>query len=809
MFTSIRIAARLLIRRPAFACVAIVTLALGIGATATVASVLNAVVLRSLPYPAADGLVMIWSRWTAFEKTWLSELELFDYQRESRTLATVGAWATQAVNLTGGREPERVNAAAVSADLLPTLGTLPLHGRTFTVDEDRPGHDNVVVLGYSLWRRRFAASPGIVGEVIQVNGRGRTVVGVMPPGFMLPLDFSQPQPSELWVPLAIDVANASRGSHYLFAVGRLRPGATVAQARADVAGIAARRVAEGQYNPRMRFEALAIGLDDEVIGPVRPALVLLMVAVGLLILIACANVANLSLVQAEGRQREMAVRAAIGAGRGVVVRQLLTEALVLSTCGAVAGLALAWTAIAVIAAWPLASIPRLSAVTLDWTVLGVTIGVTVATAMLVSILPVLYATRLDIKQALHESTPAGAGPARQRVRRALVIAQVALAVMLVSAASLVLQSLQALQRIDPGFRPDGVITMRVSLPASSYPKPEDVSAFFERLLARVRATPGVASAGAVRSLPLADTIGDFGLMIEGIDPDLASRAKGDWQVATDQALETLGERLVRGRGFAPGDAAAAPAVAVINQTMANLYWPGEDPIGRRFKVGRRPTRPWVTIVGVVGDVRHNGLTGIVKEKFYVPLAQWSTVAESSVRSMVIVARTDQDPAGLVDPIRREVRALDADLPIADVRTMADVVAATTATPRFAGSVLGVFALVALALAAVGVYGVLSWVVARRTREIGVRLALGAEAGAVRFMVVRQGLRWGAIGAVVGVALAIAGARLLRNVVYGVSATDPLTLGVVLVTLVGVAGLAALVPARRATRVDPMVCLRVE
>jgi predicted permease len=351
--------------------------------------------------------------------------------------------------------------------------------------------------------------------------------------------------------------------------------------------------------------------------------------------------------------------------------------------------------------------------------------------------------------------------------------------------------------------------MRISLPQASYPDASVVVAFYDRLLSRVRALPGVTHAGAIRSLPLADTIGDFGLVIEGLEGDQALRAKGDWQIATDGYFEAMGERLIRGRWFTSSDRADTPLAGVINETMASVYWPGRDPIGQRFKAGRAMNRPWVTVVGIVGDVRHNGITAQVKEKFYVPHAQWSVATQGTSRSLVLTVRTPEDPARLVDAIRGEVRAMDPTVPLADVRTMEEVLAATTATPRFAGSVLGTFAAIALLLAAVGVYGVLSYVVARRTREIGVRMALGAEPGAVRRMVLRQGLTWGATGAAAGVVLALLGARLLRSIVYGISPTDPATFAGVLGTLLVVALLAAALPARRATRVDPMACLKAE
>jgi putative ABC transport system permease protein len=806
----LRYGARALLRNRSFTIIATVTLALGIGANAAIFSVVNAVLLRPLPWHEPDRAVMIWSRWTAFDKTWVADGEVLDYRRRSQTLAEVAAWGDGQVNLTGDGDPERVSSANVSANLFSTLGVSPLVGRIFTAQEDVPNGPNLVVLGQALWTRRYAADSSLVGRAIQINGRPFQVIGIMPDGFLLPTDFQNPQPTQLWMPLQIDPASTNHGSHGLYAAGRLKPGATVRQASEELHGIARAMTTEGLYPAQMQFDTVVLSLTDEVVGNVRRAIWLLLGAVAFLLLIACANVANLLLARAEGRQREIAVRAALGAGGARVVRQLLTESLILTGGAATVGLGLAFAGVRFLSWWNPANIPRVADVSLDLRVLGFTAGVALITSVIFSIAPAFRALRLDLTDSLKDgSQSVSSGAGRQRFRSVLVVVEMALAVVLLVGAGLMLRSLWALQRVHIGFDPVNVLTMRLALPPASYEKPEQVVLFYQRLLDGVRQLPGVRLAGAVRSLPLGSTIGDAGLVVEGYVPPPGTNAKGDWQIVTDGYLEAMGERLVRGRSITSADSTDAQLVVLINEEMARRYWPGQDPIGRRLRVGMNPQRPWVTVVGIVADVRHNGITEVIKEKFYVPHAQWHRATGNPIRGMSLVIKTAQDPVTLAGPIRQQIKALDASLPVADVRPMAAVVAATLSTPRFTGVLLGMFACLALILSAIGIYGVLSYVVSRRTREIGIRVAIGAQRSQVMRLVLRDGLSLALIGVVIGVAAAAWASQAMRGLLHDVRPGDPATFIAVAVSLSAVALLASFVPAWRAARVDPVIVLKGE
>ena len=811
LIQDLRFGARALRRNPGFATIAILTLALGIGANAAIFSVVSAVLLRPLPWTDADRAVMIWSKWTAFDKTWVATGEVVDYRRRSQTLAEVAAWGHGQVNLTGDGEPERLPAGNVTSNLFSTLGVTPLHGRTFTAAEDVANGPRLVLLGHALWVRRFAADPSVVGRSIQINGLGYKVIGVMPAGFVLPTDFQNPEPTQLWMPLQMDPASTDHGSHGLYAAGRLKPGFTVEQAADDLHGIARAMTAEGLYPVQMQFDTVVLSLTDEVVGTVRRAIWLLFGAVAFLLLIACANVANLLLARAEGRQREIGVRAALGASGARVVRQLLTESLVLAIGASIIGLFLAFAGVRAVAWWNPASVPRVAGSTVDLQVLFFTTVVALVTSVAFSLAPAMRALRIDLTDSLKDGAQgASSGGARQRFRNALVVVEMALAVVLLVGAGLMLRSLWSLQRVELGFDPTHVQTMRLSLPAAAYERPEQVVLFFERLLERVRQLPGVRTAGAVRSLPLGSTIGDWGLQIEGYTPTPGTGAKGDWQIVTDGYLEAMGERLVRGRSFTAADRTETMPVALINQEMARLYWSGRDPIGGRFRIGSaNPQRPYVTVVGVVADVRHNGITDVVKEKFYVPHTQWHVSTGNPIRAMSLVIKSDQDPRLLVRPVREVIKGLDSNLPIADVRTMDDVVARTLSAPRFTGMLLGVFAALALALSAIGIYGVLSYVVSRRTREIGIRVAVGAGRADVLRLVLSTGLGLSLAGMIIGLAISAVVGRLMQTLLHDVTPTDPATLAGVAALLTVVAALASLVPAWRATRVDPVTALKAE
>ena len=805
----LRYGARSLARTPAFTAVAVLTLALGIGANAAIFSVTRAVLLAPLPYADPGRTVAVWSRWTGWDKTWVSEAELLDYRR-TKSLRNVGAWSTTQANLTGANlEPERVGAAQVTPNVFTALGARPLFGRTFTPDEEVQGRDTVVVLGHALWQRRFGGDPAVLHRRIRVDGRELTVVGIMPKGFQLPTDYGEDfaEPTELWMPLTINPSSPERGNHGFYAVARLAPGATLAQANEELRAITRARTREGAYPEAMRFEAFAVSLDDEILGAVRPRLVLLAVAVGFLLLIACANVASLLLARAEGRVREVAVRRALGAGNGRLVRQALTESLLLSMAGAACGLAFALEGVKVLASAAPGSIPRVGAAGIDAAVLLFALVAAVVTTGFFSVAPIARLVRLDPVQSLKEGGQSTPGGTRQRFRQTLIVAEMALAVLLLVCAGLMVRSLWAMERVPLGFDPRGVLTVRLALPAESYPTSERIVSFYERLTADVRALPGVTAAGAIRSLPLGATIGDWGLDVEGYVETPGRNAKGDWQVVTPGALEALGERVIAGRGFTESDRADAPQVALVNETMALRYWSDGKPIGRRIRMGSDGIRPWVTVVGVVQDVRHNGITTTVKEKFYRPHAQFQASTGFAPPAMTLVVKTAGDPRALANPVRRAVAQLDPNLPVSAVRPMSEVVDGTMAPSSFTGLLLALFATLAVVLAAVGIYGLLSYLVSQRTREFGIRMAIGASQRDVLALVVRKGLLLTGAGVVAGLALALAITRLMRALLFGVGPADIVTFAAVPAILVAVALLASYLPAARATRVSPLLALK--
>ena len=816
MFDSLRQditgAIRGLIKSPGFAAASLITLALGIGATSAIFSVVKAVLITPLPYDQPERRVMLFAKWISFDKTWLADAEVVDFRNMSKTMTAIAAWNSGQQNLTGDGEPVRIGVGFVTANTFDVLGARPLLGRAIREEEDVPNGPEIAVLGYPLWQARYGGDPNVIGKRLMINDVPVEVIGVMPEGFRLPTDFTDDaaEPTQLWRPQRFDMTQLSR-NHGLFGAAIVAPGQTAATVTEELKAIATRLTEQGLYPKQMQFSAFAVALDEEIRGGIRPAMWLLMGAVGFLLLIACANVANLLLVRGDARLREMAVRTAIGAAPDRLVRQLLTESVVLAVLGAALGLGLAALGLRVLMTVDPTSLPPLAPVRLDWTVVAFTLVLGVITTIVFGLAPALRTLRVNLVESLREGGQQTVGGHRQRLRNLLVVAEISLAVVLVIGAGLMVRSLSALGRIDLGFKPENVLTLRVSVPTTRYDTPEKVVNFYRLLNERVRALPGVQSAGFVRVLPLATTIGDYGLDIEGFQEPPGVNAKGDWQIATDGSFEAMGARLMRGRWFTPADTSDAQAVAVINETMARTYWKNpEDAIGGQIRLGSGMDRPYLTVVGMVADERHNGVTGLVKEKFYVPHSQWHIATSGSlIRGGFLVVRTAGDPMALAGAVRNEIRAMDASLPVANIRPMTEVVATSLATPRLTGFLMGTFAAIALTLAAVGIYGVLSYLVARRTHEIGIRLAVGADRTQVLALVLKQGLTLAGAGIAVGVVSALLLTRLMQSLLYQVEPGDPWTFVTVSLALVGVSLLASALPAFRATRVSPLIALRTE
>ena len=805
-----RIALRSLLRRPGYCAVVILTLGLGIGATSAIFSVVNAVLLKPLPYRAPDRLVVIWSRWTNFDKTWISQDEYFGYQQQTRLFTDVAAWADNGeVTITGpDAGPASTTAMAATANLLDVLGVHTYVGRSFTPIEDAPNGPPAVLIGYQLWQRRWNGDRGLVGRIITLDGKPVRVVGVLPPAFRLPLEFQQLTAAQVVQPLQFDRGTPSRGSHCCYGIARLKPGVDAPMVTRELGSLAARWTGEGLYPRDMRFTSFAVPLLDEVSGHVRTALIVLAAAVLLLLALTCANVANLVLTRADARHRDVAVRAALGAGLGEILRVALTESLMLGVAGGCLGLGLAWGGVRLMVARAPTTIPRVADLAVDWRVVVFTLTVAVCTGLIFGMAPLARFVRIDLATALRDGRGQSGGRAQRHGRALLVIAEMALAALLLIGAGLTVRSFANLSRIDPGFDADNVMTLRLALPAATYTTPESANNFYHDLGDEVRQLPGVRSAGFARLLPLATEMGDAGLRIRGKPiPAGQPGRQADWQAVSPGYFESMRIRLIGGRYFDRRDVADGQPVIIVNQELAKEYFPGEDPLGQGIQVGRDTV--WRTVVGVVGDVHHNGLLGPPKRGWYLPQDQWASAWGNPRRAMTLVVRTAGNPRVVVAPIAGIVRRLDADLPLTEVRPMSDVLASATQEQRFTMALMGVFAALALVLAGVGIYGVISYTVSQRTREIGIRLALGANGAAVRRLVVRQGMAPAAIGVATGLALAAGLTRFLAAILYGVAAIDPATFIVIPLVLLLVAAASVFLPALRASRVEPVEALRID
>ena len=811
LLQDLRYAGRLLLRSPGFTLLTALTLALGIGANVAIFSVADSVLLKPLPYRDSGRLAIVYSQFPTmgFDRFWVDPMEFTDYSRWNRSFGSLGAYVTGAVNIAGQGEPVRADAAFATAGLFKALGIGAEAGRYYSPAEDLPNTEKVVVLSDGLWRRAFGADRGLLGRRIKVDGVDRTVIGVMPPGFTI-----GDQRIEAWVPLALDPAKPGfRGNHYLFLVGRLKDGVSLAQARSEMAGLLARwrREMPSEHTPGPDGHRLVIQpLLDDLVGGVRPKIRLLLGAVGLVLLIACVNVANLLLARAEARQKEVAIRTALGAARGRLLRQFLTESVLLGLLGGVLGLLLAFWGVKAIVAANLESLPRVDEIGIDGRSLLFTLGISLLTGVLFGLAPALHARAGAFFTSLKEGGQrATAGAGRQLLRRVLVVVEVAFAATLVIGGGLLIRSFWLLQNVDPGFDPHGLLSLQVSLPEATYAKPEQVTGFYQRLLAQVSRLPGVESAAAMSGLPPNRPVDANDMEFEGIPrtPDGPIQNADYWQFVTRDYFATMGIRVTDGHSFAPGDARGSTPVVLVNETMAKLFWPGRSPVGRRIRP-EAPGQPlpWFSIIGVVADVKQGGLDKKTGTEVYFLHDQ---LIRRVPDTLYLVLRTRRDPMSLVNSVRNEIHRLDPALPVADVRTMEQVVYESVAQPRFVAFLVLIFSLVALTLAAIGTYGVLAYMVELRTPEIGVRMALGAQAREVLRMILAQGAWLVGLGLFLGVAGAIALRRVLASVLFGVAPTDPLIFAAVFLVLALVGLIACYLPARRATRVDPLAALRTE
>ena len=798
------LALRGLRRAPGFAAAALLTLALGIGSATAIFSVAYGVLLRPLPFPAADRLVEVSIDLAGMETEFgsLSAPEYVDLSRTQRSFTAVAAWVPRDRTLGGDGRPERIPTVSATASLWDVLGVRAAVGRTFTAEEAVAGVPLVVVLGDALWRRRFGGDRSIVGRSVQLDGRARTVIGVLPPEIRL-------GGADAFTPMGIDPAHLpGRGRHFISVLGRLRPDVTLAQARDELAAFATRSVRENPTNYIGNgFTATARPLREAWFGAARPMMTALLATVMLLLLLAAVNVANLLLVRAEARQREMGVRVALGARRGRLVRQLLTESLILAALGALVGVPLAALCVRSLLAINPGVVPPGAEVAIDGGVLAAVVAVVAIAALVAGVAPALRAGAADVRTAI-ATGGAGGGKSGGRLRSALVATEVALAAAMLVGAGLVGRSFQKLLSVDPGFAAQGALVMDVSLPTVRYDTATKVIAFYDLALERLRALPGVRAAAATGSLPLGGGTSQWSVAVEGrpnADRDLETPFIVN---GTADLFRALGIAIVRGRAFGPDDQESSAPVTVVSEALARKVWPGQDAIGKRIRLSGRDM-PWITVVGVARDVRPEALSEPPKPTYYLLAPQFARMSGVADQAVTFVLRTGGDPAALTNAARGAIAEIDRELALNNVRTLESVVTSSVARPRFAASVLGAFGLSALVLAVVGVYGVLSYAMTRRRHELAVRMALGARPGQVRRLVMGSGLRLAAAGVAAGLVVAVAGGRVLTALLYEVSPTDPATLVAVGLMLLAAAAAASWLPAWRATTVTPAEVLRGE
>jgi putative ABC transport system permease protein len=798
---------RMLLRAPGFVAVVVLTLAIGIGANTAIFSVVRSVLLRPLPFPESGRIVRIFDHWNQSPRGSVSVPEILDFRVQVDQLQQISAYIYSGGNVTGDGTPERITMGQGTASLFPMLGVQPALGRVFTSEEDQEGHEQVALLTYGFWQRRYGGDSRVLGRTLRIDGRTYTVVGVLPAGFQLGVDV------QLWVPLSFDPALRSekkRGQHSMKVLGRLAPGATMAQAQADldVVGARLRAAHPKNYPSDSGWNPIAVPMLENMVENVRPSLWMLIGAVGLVLLIACANVANLLLARGTTRHRELSVRAALGAGRGRLVRQLLTESLLLSIVGGGLGLLCALWGVDVLVALGPSDLPRAGEIRVDAGVLAFSLGVTFATGIVFGLLPATLGSRVDLHDALRSGTRTSAGRRPRQLRRALVIAEIALAMVLLAGGGLLVRSFARVVQVDPGFDSVNVLTMLVRQPAplgqATDADQDRYARFYQQATERLRALPGIEAAGAIDILPMNGDDSDNSFQIVGHErPPGVAPPDEQMRFVTPGYFEALHVPLLRGRTIDSSDQKAAPLAVVINKTFARTYWPGEDPIGRRIRLDWNDETIG-TVVGIVGDVHDFGLDHAVK-----PVMYWAHAQLPLTQRMYVLLRSQLPEATLTQMARAGIAHIDPDQPVSDVEPMTAVVAKSVEGRRFAVILLEVFAALALGLAALGIYGVMAHSVAQRTHEIGVRMALGAQRGNVLGLVAQESARMLIVGLVLGIGGALAVTRFLRSQLYETSPVDPLVICLGVVVLCLASALASYLPARRAARVDPMIALREE
>jgi putative ABC transport system permease protein len=800
--------ARVLAKNKSFTAIAVLTLALGIGANTAIYSVVNELLLRPLPYADAERIVLLWevSPEGRHQNT-VSSANFRSWQEQSTAFTGMAAFTDQRLNLTGEGDPEEIAAQFVTPELFRVLGVKPILGRDLAPEDALPNASQVVLLSHGFWQRRLGGDPGVVGKPITLNSVPFTVAGILPPGFQWHIRQTSGtgKSAEIWMPFELPTEEPGSRGRFLSVVARLKPGVSLEEAQAEMRTIASRLQADSPYNKG--YSAEAIPLREQLVGNVRRALLVLLGAVGFVLLIACANVANLLLSRAAAREKEIALRTALGARRLRVVRQLLTESLLLAVLGCLLGLVFAWWGLRALVAISPRELFMLQGVSLNLPVLAVTVAISLATGLIFGLAPALEATRLNLNDSLKEGGKgtAGQGTRSRRLRGALVIAEVALAIVLLTSAGLLVKSFVRLQQVDTGFTPDNVLTMVVRLPARKYSEDPQRVAFFRQAEERIRALPGARDIGIVNFLPFYGGLGSAtGFTVEGRPAPPPGEEPGtDVRVADAGYFRTLGIPLVRGRNFTDQEDTEERRVVLINEAMARQHFPGEDPIGRRISVEMFDEPTPTEIIGIVRDVKYESLVNTAQPTVYMPLPVLT------YPFMTFVLRTDGDPADVAPAVRRAVREIDPDQPVADVRTMHQVMAEFVGRERFSTLLLGIFAGLATLLAAVGIFGVMSYSVTLRTREIGLRMALGAQPGEVLRLILKQGLLLTLIGIGLGVAGALALTRLMSGLLFGVGSTDPATFTAIVLLFTFVSLIACYLPAQRATRVDPLIALRYE